>query len=100
MSSDSKSARRYRFPTEHLSEADFQRLDGIREAIVANARRSVDPEGHGFDVMMMASDDGSFFSSDDWVEDWRDRFINVLSLVARRISLAVPQQVLPSPGPA
>jgi hypothetical protein len=80
----------YGFPTGNLSEAKIEELNKIREAILANARRKVDPEGRGFDAQMMASsDDGGFFpSTDDWF-DWRDRFINVLSLVSQRVSLAV-----------
>jgi hypothetical protein len=80
----------YRFPSDRLSEADFERLDRVRAEIVDRARRTVDPEGTGLDVMMMASDDGSFFGpTEDMLEDWRDRIIDVISITGRRVSLAI-----------
>jgi hypothetical protein len=77
----------FRFPTTRLAEADFQRLDRIREAIVENARRTVDPDGTGFDMRM--SDDGSFFGTDDPLADWRDRLLDDILIASRRVSLAV-----------
>jgi hypothetical protein len=81
----------FRFPTVRLSEADFQRLDRVREGILEKARRTVDPEGTGFDMMMQGSDDGSFFgpTEDPLLDDWRDRMIDVISIASRRVSLAV-----------
>ena|SRR5215216_3358213 len=80
----------FRFPTARLSEADFQRLDRVREGILEKARRTVDPEGTGLDMMMQGSDDGSFFgSTEDMFDDWRDRMIDIISITSRRVSLAV-----------
>src|SRR5262245_54398783 len=79
----------FRFPSRRLTEADFQRLDRVREAMFEKARRTVDPEGTGFDLT--ASDDSSFFSLTDGdpFADWRDRMIDVISIASRRVSLAI-----------
>jgi hypothetical protein len=82
---------RFRFPTSHLSEADFQNLDQVREKIMADAQRTVDPEGKGFDATMMGSDDGSFgvFTDESAWDDWRDRITDLASIASRRVSMSV-----------
>jgi hypothetical protein len=77
----------FRFRSTRLSEADFESLDRLRETIVEKARRTVDPEATGFD--MKASDDGGFFPTGDDFDDWRDRYLEVILVASRRISLAV-----------
>ena len=80
------------FPKGNLSDSQIQELNEIREAIMSRARRTVDPDGTGFDAFML-SDDGSFFNTDDgdpldWL-DWGERFISTISLVSQRVSLAI-----------
>lgn len=78
------------FPTEGLSDSKIEELNRIREAIMERARQTVDPEGTGFDAVMMASDDGSFFNTDEEdPRDWMNWLINVISLASQRVSLAV-----------
>jgi hypothetical protein len=61
---------------------------------MAKTRTTIDPDGTGFDAMMQGSDDGGFFGFTEeqqfheWL-DWAERFINIISLVSQRVSLAV-----------
>jgi len=89
MNDDCGTERGIRAPTGNLADEKLDELARVRHAIVANARRTVDPDGTGFDATMQSSDDGSFFFTDDWFVAWGDRVINVLSVITQRISLAV-----------
>ena len=92
MNDDRVKQRSAGFPKGTLSDAKVQELNEIREAIMSRARRTVDPNGTGFDAVMM-SDDSSFFNTDeddprDWLE-WGERFLSIVSLVSQRVSLAI-----------
>jgi hypothetical protein len=56
-----------------LSKMSVEELDRLREEILKRARKTVDPEGTGFDPLMMSTDDSGVFSTDDVTfADWLD----------------------------
>lgn len=68
-------------------------LDDLKDKILAGARKKVDPDGVGFDALMMTTDDGDFFSTDDvtfgewWT--WVERVSSVISQAASRLGLGI-----------
>jgi hypothetical protein len=79
-----------------LSKLSVDELDELRKAILARARKMVDPLSTGFNPIMMATTPGEgIFSTDDVAIDWRDwweRFADIGDIVAisfRRLSLAL-----------
>jgi hypothetical protein len=81
-------------PLGKLSKERIEEIYEIRRAIKEGARQKVDPEGTGFDPVMMGTDDGDFFGVteeaqfQDWL-DWAQQLVNVISLVSQRIGLAI-----------
>jgi hypothetical protein len=80
-------------PLGVLSDAQMQELHKKRKEIIANARRTVDPDQTGFDAVMMSDDSNFFDSTDDpafrdWL-DWAERMISMVSIVSQRVSLAI-----------
>jgi hypothetical protein len=75
-----------------LSTLSADEIHRLRDAIVDRARKAVDPQGTGFDMRMMATDDGGFDTDDvtfaDWWT-WVERMATVISEAATRVGLAL-----------
>jgi len=81
-------------PYGTLSEEQVKKIYAIRDEIMRQARLKVDPNQTGFDAQMQGTGDGDFFGVteeqqfEDWL-DWAENFLNVISRVSQRVSLAV-----------
>jgi len=76
-----------------LSKLSTDEIHKLKDAILERARKTVDPAGTGFDMLMMTTDDGDFFPTDDiTIKDWWnwiERVINVISVASTRLGVGV-----------
>ena len=71
-----------------LSKLSSEEIHRLKDTIIEQARRKVDPEETGFDARMSFSD----FQTDDWAEnwwEWLERVSRAISDGATRIGLGV-----------